>query len=388
MMIDTLSQYKFFLFGVDHTNTLGLARSLGEYGITDITAILICTHKPVYVNNCKYVKECVLVKSPIDGIDLLINKYKDSNQKHFLYTSSDDVQALLDSNYDRLQNFYNWGNCGGQNKLKQWFAKGKQCELAAKYGFVIPQTVEVSVGEVPQGLCYPVITKAADSLVDGWKHVSYICYNEDELKEAYTKISTSKIIIQEYVIRECETKFQSFAYNGKVLKNIPQCFDYEFSSQSYGNHHIYKQIENPELLEKTEQLLNEIHFQGLFEIEFMKGKNGKNYFLEINFRNSGVGYYMTHCGINLPVLYALSVITGNLQEPDSPINKLPVQTLKDGADFQCLVRMKGLSVFKWYKTRFKTADTYLLWNAHDKRPAFAFIKQYILTAIKQYFVKF
>lgn len=380
-MIRKLNQYKYFIFGVDHTNSLGLARSLGEAGIRDIHAIILSTHVPVLLNNCKYVSQYDIVSTPEEGLKLLIKRYSDKTIKHFLFTSSDDIQAILDDNYNSLSIYYNWGNCGQQGSLQRWFIKENQYLLAKECGFTIPLTYEVNKGEIPQYIKYPVITKAVDSLTDGWKSLTYICQNEKELRSAYSRIPSTKVILQEYVDRVCETKFQSFIYNGQVLKSVPQCFDYEFTSTSYGNHHVYKGIENPELLDKAELMLNKIGFQGLFEIEFMKGKNGSLYFLEINFRNSGVGYFMTSCGVNLPVLYAVSVINNELTASDSGRLEKPIQTLKDWSDFQALVRGRRMGLFTWIKTRFNTADTYLLWNKRDKKPALAFAMNYILKSI-------
>ena len=51
----------------------------------------------------------------------------------------------------------------------------------------------------------------------------------------------------------------------------------------------------------------------LFSIEFMRGKDGKDYFLEMNFRNNGNGIAVTSSGTNLPYIWYLYASDGDYQ---------------------------------------------------------------------------
>ena len=327
------------IFGPDGRNALGLARSLGEAGFKNIQALVLSTPRPYQVIHSKYIQKYIVINNLLEGLKYLKqNSVACSKNVGFVFTTSDDAQVLLDDHYDSLKDSYYFGNCGSQSGLKKWFNKENQINLAIECGFTIPLSEEVQCGQLPKTISYPIITKAIDSLIPGWKNNVHICYNEIELKEAYTKIRSEKIILQEYVEREYETKFDTVIYNGTLLKDIPQCFDYEFSDASYGNHHVYKALQNLDLLDKAEKMLKYIDFQGLVQIEFMKGKNGKLYFLEINFRHSGVGYLSTCCGVNLPKIYVDSVYSNKLCADSIIMKKLPIQTINEYSDFQQKVR--------------------------------------------------
>ncbi len=385
MKRELLNLHNYILFGPDCANILGLARSLGEAGICNIFAIILAYPKPLQITHCKYVKQCIVVESIQKGLELIIEKFGSNKcfKKSFIFSSCDEIQSIIDKNYDILNNDFYFGNCGVSNGLRDWFLKEKQNELALEFGLNVPQSEIVAIGEMPRKIKYPIITKAIDSLTLGWKKNVFICHSDNELREAYLSISENTILLQEYVDRVYETKFQTLIYNGKILKNIPQCVDKEFSQQSYGNHHIYTDLQNPELLQCVEKMLNHIGYQGLLEVEFMKGKNGKLYFLEINFRNSGVGYFTTYCGANLPLIYAQSVLNENLCLDSVKLKKMPIQTIKDFNDFMQKVRIEGMNPIKWYFSRFHTAEVYLLWNTNDKMPAYAVFRQYAGNAIKK-----
>lgn len=53
--------------------------------------------------------------------------------------------------------------------------------------------------EIPEGLEYPLITKAAISTIGAWKKDVFICNNQEELEEAYKHIRSSRVMLQKYI---------------------------------------------------------------------------------------------------------------------------------------------------------------------------------------------
>ena len=47
-------------------------------------------------------------------------------------------------------------------------------------------------------------------------------------------------------------------------------------------------------------------------MEFIHGKDGKDYFMEINYRDDGNSICVTSFGLNLPYLYCLSLFSGDI----------------------------------------------------------------------------
>ena len=85
--------------------------------------------------------------------------------------------------------------------------------LAGEVGFETPKKEVVDTGVLPTILKYPVITKVLASTMGAWKGDVYICQNENELKEAYEKIKSPKLILQEYVHKKGEFCIEGFAIN-------------------------------------------------------------------------------------------------------------------------------------------------------------------------------
>ena len=84
-------------------------------------------------------------------------------------------------------------------------------ELAIKHGLNFLQAIVVEKGTVPQKIQYPVITKAIDSTVGGWKNDMFICHNEQELTEAFQKIKSPIVMLQRYIVKKTSIAWKGLA---------------------------------------------------------------------------------------------------------------------------------------------------------------------------------
>lgn len=66
------------------------------------------------------------------------------------------------------------------------------------------------------------------------------------------------------------------------------------------------------------EMMRSLNFEGLFDIDLIKTKDGKIYFVEINFRFGASGAVLTGCGANLPGMYAGYIYRG--KEIDETVN--------------------------------------------------------------------
>lgn len=94
-------KHKHILLVPDHTNPLGIVRSLGEEGIKPI--VLLYTRNPILVNKSKYVGELHQFSSLDEAFEYLVSHYGNEEYKPFIYNGSDDVTLLLDSHYEELK---------------------------------------------------------------------------------------------------------------------------------------------------------------------------------------------------------------------------------------------------------------------------------------------
>ena len=259
-------------------NTLGQIRSFGEIGIRPIV---------IWINNMaqtpkgsKYINEFHPVKSFQEALDYIVKTYKGDGRKHFLSTDSDGFIALLDSQYNILKDDFYFFNAGSQGILSRYMPKIEQCKLAKKHGLRIPETELVNVGDVPQ-IQYPIFTKAPDCFGVTWKESAIICRSEKELIAAYQKIPTSKILLQEYIEKDNEVAVEGISFDGGNLLFLP--IQGEYIRIPEGKFGTYKKNEHyklgPDLRSKIQAIMKEIHYSGIFEIEFLRDKNGSLFFL-------------------------------------------------------------------------------------------------------------
>lgn len=109
-------------------------------------------------------------------------------------------------------------------------------------------------------------------------------------------------------------------------------------------------------------------YNGLFSLEFLRGKDGKDYFLEINFRNDGNAYVVTKAGVNLPYIYVLNALGKDYSnEVNRPITKqISMPVVKD---FKLMLQGR-VSPWRWIRDLVRTncffyadkVDSRVMWN--------------------------
>ena len=378
-----LREHKHIVFCVDHYNPLNVIRSLGEKELNPYV-ILVGDH-PVMVNHSRYVRKLHLVKDHEEGLALLLNEYGNESKKPFLYMSNDNTVSCIDEHYNELKAKFITYNAGGEQGRLVWLQnKDNITNLGAQAGLDNPKKEVVDTGVLPTNLKYPVITKVLASTMGAWKGDVHICQNEAELKEAYKTIKSPKLIVQEYVNKVGEFCMEGFSINDGQDIFIPYVADYiRYYGDSYGHYMWMKPFEEGEFKEKIKELFKLTKFNGIFEIEFMKGPDGKNYFLEINLRASTWNYALTVGGGNLPYFWAKSTLAGRILFEEMELREKPFTAIVEPEDFVNNV-LGGHTVgfFTWLKQCF-TADCHYYFNKKDWKPLYHFVKRSITSKFKR-----
>lgn len=363
-----LKKHRFISFVEDHYNPLDVIRSLGEKGIRPIV-ILIGEH-PVMIPHCRYVSTLHQVKSREEGYRLLIDNYSNEEYKPFVFCSDDKTTSFLDQHYDEMKNHFYFYNGGEQGRVTQLQNKEIITNLGFKVGLTIPKSEVVDTGVLPKSLKYPILTKVLASTMGAWKDDVFICQDEDELREAYTKIKSPKLIVQEYINKVGEFCMEGFSINDGQDIFMPFVIEYvRFYNNSYGHYMRIVPLPESEFKEKIKELFKLTKFNGIFEIEFMKGPDGKNYFLEINLRASTWNYALTVGGGNLPYYWAKSTLAGRILTEEMNLRSKPFKAIVEPSDFTRNVRKVGF--VKWL-IQCLGADCHYYFNKKDPIPFFMY----------------
>lgn len=364
-----LRKHKFISFVEDHYNPLDVIRSLGKKGIKPIV-ILIGEHA-VMIPRCKYVGTLHRVKTREEGYKILMSNYSQEEYKPFVLCSDDKSTSFLDQHYDEMKEHFIFYNAGEQGRVTWLQNKDNITDLAAEAGLDNPKKEVVDTGVLPKTLNYPIITKVLASTMGAWKDDVFICHNEEDLKNAYKKIKSPKLILQEYVNKVGEFCMEGFSINDGNDVFMPYKADYiRYYNNSYGHYMSMIPFEDGEFKEKIKSLFRLTKYNGIFEIEFMKGPDGKFYFLEINLRASTWNYAITVGGGNLPYFWTKSMLAGRIPYEEMNLREKPFEAIVEPSDFTRNAKQVGY--LKWLK-QCLTAECHYYFNAKDPAPFFSYV---------------
>lgn len=370
------------LVSKEHYNPLGIVRTFGEAGIRPIVVSVKGDLK--FVGKSKYVKKCHYVDTPEEGLDLILSTYPGSeSEKNFILTGDDVTVSLLDARYEELKDKYFFYNAGESGRMRKFLNKDVISELAVKHGFAIPKTWKVQHGEIPDDLEYPIITKAIHSFGKEWKSIVFICNNESELREAYSKISSDELLLQKYIKKIDEQSYEGFSVNhGEEAFFSVQNNEVYHLPDKYSPYWINKNVDDKSFIEKASGMIREMKLEGIFEFEFMVGEDGELYFLEINLRNTANGWTTTVVGMPSATLWCESMIQGKI--PDGCYKKIPegCTTMAECFDYDTRVKSGMISRKEWMK-QYKATNAKLYRGRNDYKPFFLFM-WYKLTKMKKH----
>ena len=363
-----INNLEFIIFGRVQGNALGQIRSLGEIGIKPI--LVWCGTTPCAPIKSKYLKMYHITSSIEEGLELIIKNYSNTSSKVFISTDSDGIVGVLNDNYNRLKDHFVFFNAGEQGRLTKLMEKITLCNIAEECGLMCPKSELIKVGEMPQSLSYPIFTKSQDSFSSLWKTITHICKDENDLVRAYKQMDCETVLLQEYVEKKNEYILQGVSVNGGDELFLPiEGGYYRLPDGAYGSYlYFNKYMGGADLYNKLREVFRRIRYSGVFETEFLVGKDDSIYFLEINFRHTLWNHTFTDMGINLLEIWAMSELNGKLSLDNClELSEKKHNLIYEFVDFVRYVKTKKIGIIKWLR-QLVLADSYVMWNKKDIKP--------------------
>lgn len=366
-MTNSFNGHLVIVFALEHYNPLGHIRSLGEQGINPI--YISVKRRGDVAALSKYISKLHRVDTVEEGYDLLLREYGNIDYEHrpYLVFSDDKTVGFFDLHYDEVKNKFIFFNAGKSGRINEFMDKDKILQLAKKHGFAVLDSYVVELGEIPDGLEYPIITKDITPNSGNWKSDVFICENEDELKEAFTKISSPKIQIQRYIDKKNEYAIEGFTINkgSEIFFGSTLTWKYLIKGY-YSPYHDVTMFDNPEMGEKLRKLFEEVGFEGVFEVEFLIDKDDTFYFLEANFRASAWNYSSAVAGMPLAPLWIKSMEAGHI-DPNDEKEFDDFTDMSEVIDYGKRVEGGICSLAEWLRD-FKEAKGTYFYNKDDPAP--------------------
>ncbi len=366
---------KVIIFGLDHYNSLGLARVFGVNGIKPYGILKSCydTHKKDFCYLSKYWTKVIYVDSEKQGIRCLIKNFSNEKERPVIIPSSDQAEEAIDHNYDILAN--NFIVPGIQNKggaVLGLMNKMEQAQWAKDLGINVADTFKINLLEdykIPE-LLFPCIVKPVMSS-DGVKADIKKIENIESLKEYLCILKNkgySRILIQNFIFKDYEAEL--FGCIPKYSDRIPFILTRHIREWPTvgGSVSCHQFISDEGLKLKAREILKRIKeygYIGNIDIELFI-VNGEIYLNEVNFRNSGDIFACFHSEMYYPYYWYLDVIGKDISRLN--INyKCDKYAMNETTDFRHVVN-GSIAIWDWLKYLNNTADC-ALWFRGDLKPA-------------------
>lgn len=355
------------VFALEHYNPLGHIRSLGENGISPIY-ISVKRRGPVACLS-KYISKCHFADTVEEGYQLLLKEYGHYDRAHrpFVIFSDDKSVGYFDLHYDEVKDKFIFFNAGQAGRINEFMDKQRILELAKKHGFQTLQSWVVPLGEIPEDIVYPVITKDISPNSGSWKSDVFICEDEAALRHAFTQITSPVIQLQRFVEKKNEYAIEGLTINGGSQMLIGSTLTWKYLIRGYYSpYHDVTMFKDPVMRRKLEALFAEIGFEGIFEVEFLIDQDDTYYFLEANFRASAWNYSSAVAGMPLAYLWVKSMADGEIA-PDAEKPFEDFTDMSEVIDYGKRVEGGMVSLAQWLR-EFKEAKGTYYYNEKDMAP--------------------
>lgn len=371
------------VIGATHHNTLGLIRSLGYKGINPIL-ILISPDKKSYVAKSKYIKTTYYLDAEESVVSFLLDNFKRAGVKPIIIACYDGVESVIDESYSLLSPFFLLPGSKTCGRISYYMNKDIMIGLAKEVGFLCPESHVIDKNgklEVDT-IHFPCILKPLVSK-EGSKQDIKRCYKKEDL-EAYLKEDhCDRIQVQKLIDKDYEYQLIGVSLDDGKTVVIPG-YSHVIRPSDVTNTGFLKYIpsqQQPVSIGLCKTFLEKIGYSGLFSMEFIHGKDGKDYFMEINFRNDGNSICVTSSGLNLPYLYCLSQAGLSADVELGLVHSMrPVYVMPEFDDLILLLKGK-VGLFTWIRD-FRKTDCFMEFSKNDMRPFFYGLYGFILRTIR------
>ena len=374
------------VIGPDHHNTLGVIRSLGRKEIYPY--VIFITSKNTSIKKSKYISNyCIL-----DSIDLLLDKLFSildvCSDKPLLIACSDQISSYIDLNHDKLSNSFICPGSEIQGKITNLMDKEKMAQCALEAGLNIPNSLVIdgdySDFELSK-LNYPCIVKPLVS-IKGCKSEIKIISTKQELQKYLSHFAHPSFQVQDYIEKSFEYQLIGCVLSDRVV--IPGRTVILHQPKNTNTAFLrYEKLDGTEPIPACLSFLRSTAYKGLFSIELLRGVDGKDYFMEINFRNDGNAISVTDFGINLPYILYLDSCNENVDGELSNATK----SLYCIPDYEILYLWYDNTItFRDLLHSFRIATSHMDYDKNDPSPTkgyFSFVNLFLLLVVKKFIKK-
>ena len=358
------------VIGGNHHNTLGVIRSLGEKEL-QADVVLVTTDKRPFVGYCRYIQSLHIISHDCEIPSYLLANLKREDEKSVVICCSDASSSEIDLHAEALAPHFILPGADEQGRITRLMNKRLMSEMASECGLNVPQCfypdyLPVCGSEVTLPcIIKPIVSK------DGSKEDIRVCYQFDEINECVKHIGVGKVQIQQFVDKDFEYQLIGCSMDNEVVipgvsRILRPC---KGSNTSFLH---YETVDDGFCdLERCKEYVRRTGYRGLFSLEFLRDKNGYDYFMEINFRNDGNAICVTEAGVNLPYIWYLACTGQDYRdEMNKPIKASYV--MPDCAELKLL--LTGQISLREYMKDLRKTNRFMEYDRQDPKPFWRMVR--------------
>ncbi len=124
-------------------------------------------------------------------------------------------------------------------------------------------------------------------------------------------MKSRRALVQSYIDKMIEYQLIGVCWGGAIIPGRSRILTQPDNTNT--GFLRYEKLDGTEPIKQCEAFLVKTGYRGLFSMEFIRDREGKDWFLEINYRNDGNSICVTEAGVNLPYLWYQSQINSDFK---------------------------------------------------------------------------
>ncbi|UCB43625.1 MAG: hypothetical protein JSV77_02970 [Dehalococcoidales bacterium] len=358
---------------------LAVIRSLGRRGIP---VVAVDYHRAAIGFSSRYAYKSVIAPHPGIDEDAFINFLIEGANKwagSILIPAHDFELATFSHFKEELSKHYiipvpSW------EATKNIVDKKGTYEIAARLGIPIPKTISVdsvsSMETLQDNLDYPCLLKPRKGyeFFSKSNQKSFVIKDSEQLEPGIDQANKfgCEMMIQELIPGGDDQFYEYMAYYDQESRPLAE-FTWRKLRQNppvLGVGRVGESTHSEEIIGSSRQILDELSFVGLCEVEFKKDpRDGKFKLVEINGRNTLQMALPIRCGIDFPWIMYNDLVWNNKLQVSEYQNG--VNWINELADIPSAIRhpIREKPLTKEYLVPYFSPKTYAIFATDDWKPA-------------------
>ena len=334
--------------GRNYCNLLAMIRAFGMEGykvnvlrlyktkpkITKPLSLFKPESKSMYLN--KY--DSSLAENNSIVLDALL-KMGNKHNKPLLVAVDDYSLEIIDNNLNKLKESFILSNINDtEGAISNMMDKNALKERAKAVGLPLLSSFRIKSKEgkleIPNEISYPCFIKPNISTNSTKSKMGKYNSKEDLFRvlSKYAEKEDIDFLVEDFA--EIKWEYSILGYSNGKESYCPGIF-----KVTSGGHRERKGVSitgeivsrEPfrDIIEKSNQLVSNLNYSGIFDVDIIETVDGKLYFIELNFRAGASIHLFTQEGVNIPAMYAENILENKYNRDNIKEN----YSLKEGQSF-------------------------------------------------------